>query len=169
MKLIAIAAMTSNRIIAIDGKMPWKCTEDMKHFRETTMGSPVIMGRKTFDSMNRKPLSGRHNIVLSRSVYPEATEYKSVESVSQAISQAQKYCNLIGCDTAYVIGGEEIYKQFAPYVDEANLSIIEEKHLDSELIQMADYSGKGLVVNYFPLEYYKHILKVYGAKVFNRF
>lgn len=64
-KYIAIAAMSENRAIGKEGKIPWYLPEDWKHFKETTAGSPIIMGRKTYESIGR-PLPGRENIVLTR-------------------------------------------------------------------------------------------------------
>ena len=67
MQIIAIVAMDEHRGIGKDGKIPWHIAEDFKHFKETTLGYPIIMGRKTYDSIGR-PLPGRRNIVLSSSV-----------------------------------------------------------------------------------------------------
>jgi len=159
MKLIAIAAMTESNIIAISGQMPWNCKADMKHFKAATIGFPVIMGRKTFEDMGGKPLSNRYNIVMShRDGYqPEGT--KVVSSVRDAISAAYRYCELNDLDQAYVIGGENIYKQFAPHVDYATLSVIDDIFVDRELIELADRSGRGLVVNYFPMFAYGDVEK----------
>jgi dihydrofolate reductase len=73
MKLIAIVAMSANRVIGRDGKLPWHYPEDLKFFKKTTLGHPVLMGRATFDSILSaigKPLPGRQNIVLSRTLEP---------------------------------------------------------------------------------------------------
>lgn len=67
-QLIAIAAISTNRAIGRDGKIPWYIPEDFAHFKSTTSGSPIIMGRRTFESIGR-PLPGRENIVLSRSQF----------------------------------------------------------------------------------------------------
>ncbi len=67
-QLIAIAAISTNRAIGRDGKIPWYIPEDFAHFKETTLGCPIIMGRKTYESIGR-PLPGRENIVLSRSQF----------------------------------------------------------------------------------------------------
>lgn len=67
-QLIAIAAISTNRAIGRDGKIPWYIPEDFTHFKSTTSGSPIIMGRRTFESIGR-PLPGRENIVLSRSQF----------------------------------------------------------------------------------------------------
>ncbi len=65
MKIAMIAAMANNRVIGKDNKMPWHLPEDLRHFKALTLGKPVVMGRKTYESIGR-PLPGRHNIVISR-------------------------------------------------------------------------------------------------------
>ena len=65
MRIAMIAAMANNRVIGKDNKMPWHLPEDLRHFKAMTLGKPVVMGRKTFESIGR-PLPGRHNIVISR-------------------------------------------------------------------------------------------------------
>jgi dihydrofolate reductase len=68
MKRIIIVSADANGLIGKEGKLPWRIPEELKFFKETTMGSPVIMGRKTWESLPKKPLPGRHNIVLSKSL-----------------------------------------------------------------------------------------------------
>ena len=79
---IAIAAISTNRAIGKDGKIPWYIPEDWKHFKETTAGSPIIMGRKTYESIGR-PLPGRENIVLTRGEFsaPGITVLHSIEEL----------------------------------------------------------------------------------------
>ena len=83
MKISMIAAMTVNRVIGKDNKMPWHLPEDLKHFKASTMGKPIVMGRKTFESIGR-PLPGRHNIVITRQNDFVAEGISVVESFEEA-------------------------------------------------------------------------------------
>jgi dihydrofolate reductase len=103
---IAIAAMARNRIIGNNGKIPWYIPEDFKHFRETTAGSPIIMGRKTFESIGRV-LPGRENIVLTRGDFTHewVTVLPSVEDLEQ-------YLLSKSIEKAYICWGSQIYEEF---------------------------------------------------------
>lgn len=121
-KLIAIVAMASNRVIGRDGDLPWRLSEDLKFFKRTTMGHAILMGRKTWDSIG-KPLPGRRNVILSRSMAaaPEGTDLlNSIDDVSQLLAQAET--------DVYLIGGAEIYRQLLDQVDEILLSYVREPH-----------------------------------------
>lgn len=123
MKVSAIAAMSSNRVIGKDNKLPWKIPEDMKRFRTITSGNPVIMGRKTYESIG-KPLPGRQNIILSTQ-----TDYK-VEGalVFQGINQALAYCeNNFEDKEVFIIGGEQIYTHGMKYVRKIYLTIVNQE------------------------------------------
>jgi dihydrofolate reductase len=101
-RLTAIVAMSSNRVIGRDGKLPWHLPEDLKFFKQTTLGHPILMGRKTFESIGR-PLPKRRNIVLSRTM----AAVDGVE-VIRDLSQLQE---LVPSDeTVFVIGGAEVFK-----------------------------------------------------------
>ena len=112
-----IVAMTRERVIAIDGTMPWSHTADMKYFHDTTMGKPIIMGRKTYDSIG-KPLSGRTNIVISRSVV-RIPGVILVTSADDAIAVANNAPEIM------VIGGAEIYALFAAHVTRMYISTMD--------------------------------------------
>lgn len=106
MTLTLIAAVSENNVIGNKGVIPWRISEDMKRFKALTMGHPVIMGRKTFDSIPAKfkPLPGRTNVVVTRN---RNFNYEGIEiahSIEDAILRAKKYGDL-----SYVAGGEEIY------------------------------------------------------------
>lgn len=94
--------------IGKNGQMPWKCNEDLKWFKDTTMGNPVIMGRKTFESIGR-PLPGRKNIVITS----RAEEYQSDDSLSfvKNLESAVSMVNDMKCEKAFIIGGGTIYKE----------------------------------------------------------
>lgn len=113
-----IVAIGENREIGVKGKMIWHISSDLQRFKKITMGNPVIMGRKTFDSLPKKPLPGRTNIVLTRDKdfhYEGVQVFHSVEEVL-AIDFTGK--------EPFVIGGEEIYKAFLPYCNKLYLTKI---------------------------------------------
>ena len=105
--LSLIAAVARNRVIGKDNQLLWHLPEDMKHFREVTRGKPVIMGRKTWESLPEKfrPLPGRHNIVVSRNLDYKAPGATLVSSLEDAIHLTRSD------DETFVIGGETLYRQ----------------------------------------------------------
>jgi dihydrofolate reductase len=105
----AIVAMAENRVIGNAGAIPWHLPEDFKFFKATTMGHAILMGRKTYASIG-KPLPGRENIVLSRTM-PETQGF----SVIRSLDELKEPCD--GRDL-FVIGGEEIYRLLLPKVQE---------------------------------------------------
>lgn len=121
--LALIAATAHGAVIGIDNRMPWNLPEDMKFFRETTRGKPVIMGRKTWESLPEafRPLPGRLNIVLSRNPKFHAEGCTVATSFQDAlgIAAASK------AEIAFVIGGAELYRQTLPYADLLLLTEIE--------------------------------------------
>jgi dihydrofolate reductase len=113
MKLALIAAVAENGIIGRDNKLPWDLPEDLKYFKRVTLGKPVVMGRKTWDSIGR-PLPGRTNIVVSRQ--PDlAIEAGHVGADLRSALQLAESIGLIdGCDELMVIGGSELYALALP-------------------------------------------------------
>ena len=109
MEIILIAAVSKDKVIGKQGGIPWKIKEDLSFFKEKTLNSPIIMGRATYESIGR-PLPNRLNIVMTRSVKNTegVTEVTSVEKAIEAAS--------INRDSSkvYIIGGENIYKEFLP-------------------------------------------------------
>jgi len=108
----AIVAMAENRVIGNAGTIPWHLPEDFKFFKATTMGHAILMGRKTYESIG-KPLPGRENIVLSRTM-PETPGVTIIRSLDELKELENK---LDGRDL-FVIGGEEIYRLLLPRVQE---------------------------------------------------
>lgn len=108
-----IAAMSRNRVIGRGNDLPWNLPEDLKYFREMTRGFPVVMGRKTFDSMG-KPLPNRINIVVTRQEGWGALGVETFTSVGEAIHEAQMAAFERGLSQIFVIGGGEIYKLALP-------------------------------------------------------
>ncbi len=115
MKKTIIVAVSENNVIGKDGKIPWHSKAELRHFKETTMGYPIIMGRKTFESIG-KVLPGRLNIVLSRNKFPE----KEVEGLKffSSLEDALEFCESEGYQKAFIIGGESVYRKALPITDE---------------------------------------------------
>ena len=115
-----ILVMDNDCAIGKDGGLLCRLPEDMKHFRETTKNSVVIMGRKTYESFPKRPLPDRENLVLSRSgaKIEGAEVFRDIESVLARVKDSKK--------PVFVIGGAEIYRQLAPYCDEALITRVYE-------------------------------------------
>ena len=121
-EVVIIAALAKNNVIGKDGKIPWHIKEDFQHFKKKTMNFPVIMGRKTFESLPIKPLPGRINIVLTRSAdftYPCVV-------VKNSMNEALNYCK--DKEKIFIIGGAEIYRQGMEFADTLELTIIEKEY-----------------------------------------
>jgi dihydrofolate reductase len=119
-QLIAIVAMASNRVIGRDGKLPWHLPEDLKFFKRTTLGHPILMGRKTFDSIG-KPLPGRKNIVLSRTMQPR----EGVE-VIRDVSELPSVCG--DAEKIFLIGGAQLFADLLPQCAGLYLTWIEHEY-----------------------------------------
>lgn len=119
MTVSIIAAMSRNRVIGDGPKIPWKVKGEQKLFREITMGGTLVMGRKTFDTIG-KALPGRKTIIVTRQKDFSAAECMAVNSIEDALAQADR----IGRDV-FVIGGGEIYSQTINRVDDVHLSVID--------------------------------------------
>ncbi len=114
MTLSIIAAIGPNNVIGNEGKLPWHLPEDLKRFKSLTMGHPIIMGRKTYESIG-KPLPGRKNIVVTRQEKYEAPGCFVAHSLDDAIESCWD-------EDVFVIGGAEIYKQALPIADKLYLT-----------------------------------------------
>lgn len=115
MLLSLIAAMAQNRVIGLNNQMPWHMPADLAHFKQVTMGKPVVMGRKTFDSIGRL-LPGRRNVVISRQARPEGFKADWVHSIDEALAL------LCTESEVMIIGGAELYRQTLPMADRLYLS-----------------------------------------------
>ncbi|QND86801.1 Dihydrofolate reductase [Chromobacterium vaccinii] len=115
--LTLVAAMAANRTIGIDNQLPWRLPEDLKHFKATTLGKPVIMGRKTWDSIGR-PLPGRRNIVVTRQADWRADGAETAHSLEEALALAG------AVDEACLIGGADLYRQALALADRLCLTEI---------------------------------------------
>jgi len=113
-----IVAMAKNQVIGLDNKMPWHLPADLAHFKNTTLGHPIIMGRKTFQSIGFA-LPGRHNIVLTHAEDFQAKNVSVAHSVQQAIELAGDV------DQIMVMGGATIYQQFLNIATRLYLTLID--------------------------------------------
>lgn len=114
-----IAAMTEQRVIGIKNSLPWKLPNDMKWFRQNTMGKPVVMGRKTFESFGAKALPGRTNIIITRDKSYQASDSIVVHSIDEALDAAGDV------DEVMIIGGASFYEQMLPEVDRLYLTLVD--------------------------------------------
>jgi dihydrofolate reductase len=108
-RLTMVVALDRQRGIGIDNKLPWHLPEDLAHFKRTTSGHPIIMGRKTFDSIGR-PLPNRRNIVITRDPAWKHDGVEAVQSVDAAVA-------LAGAAEAFIIGGAQIFVEALPRTD----------------------------------------------------
>jgi len=122
-KIVLVAAHARNGVIGRDGDMPWRLPSDLKHFKAATLGTPVIMGRKTYLSIGR-PLPGRANIVVSRSGF-SADGVETVDSLDAALELAREHANNSGSNQVSVIGGGQIYALAIARADELLLTEVD--------------------------------------------
>lgn len=127
MKLSLIAAAANNNVIGRNNELPWHLPQDLKYFKSVTLGKPVIMGRKTFESIG-KPLPGRTNIVITRQSDWQHAGVLVASSVEDALALAENFRNELGqtADEVMVIGGAEIYRYALPLADKVYLTRIDE-------------------------------------------
>lgn len=124
MILSIIVAMSENRVIGREGKLPWNLPEDLKRFRKLTLGHPVIMGRKTHESIGRL-LPGRTNIILTQQKNYQVPGARVVDSLEKALTELS--------DEVFILGGGEIYKQFLPRADRIYLTLVH-THIEGDVI-----------------------------------
>jgi dihydrofolate reductase len=126
MQISMIAAMANNRVIGADNSMPWHLPADLKHFKKTTLGKPIIMGRKTYVSIG-KALPGRLNIVVSSDIHLTLTDATVVHGCEQAIDVAADYCRRQNVENpeVMIIGGGTIYEHFLVFCHRLYLTHIE--------------------------------------------
>jgi dihydrofolate reductase len=119
--LSLIAALGENRVIGVDNSMPWHLPADFKYFKATTLGKPIIMGRKTWDSLGR-PLPGRLNVVVSRQVDLQLEGAEVFTSLDAAIVRAEQWAQEQGVDEVMLIGGAQLYAQGLAQADRLYLT-----------------------------------------------
>jgi dihydrofolate reductase len=117
MKLAIIAAIARNRVIGNKGKIPWHFSEDLKRFKRLTTGHPVLMGRKTWESLG-KPLSNRRNVVLTSTPIAGVECFGSIDEALEALKHEER---------VFVIGGAQLYANLLEKVDELYLTFVDQQ------------------------------------------
>lgn len=124
MKVSLVLAVTKNGIIGNQNKLPWTLPSDLKRFKETTMGHPVVMGRTTFESIGA-PLPGRDNIVLTRSGVIEHPGVHTANSLEEACSLAKRFAENRDVSEIMIIGGGDIFDQTRGMADKVYLTTVD--------------------------------------------
>jgi dihydrofolate reductase len=131
MRIAAIVAMSENRVIGNENKLPWHLPADLAHFKAITMGKPIIMGRKTYESIGR-PLPGRCNIVISRDHNFQAAGCVVANSEECAL-EAAGYS-----DEIYIIGGSQLFENMLPRIERIYMTLIHENFIGDSYFPVLD-------------------------------
>jgi len=123
-KIVLVAAVARNGAIGVRGGLPWRLPSDLKHLRETTWGRPMIMGRKTFDSIG-KPLPGRETIVVTRDQTFARDGVHVVRAIDDALALGHERAKAMGVDEIMVVGGGDIYRAVLDRADRIVLSEVD--------------------------------------------
>jgi dihydrofolate reductase len=124
--VVLVAAVAENGVIGRDNKLPWRIKSDLQYFKSLTVGRPVVMGRKTYDSIG-KPLPDRTNIVITRDKDFSAPGIVVAHDVDEALALAREDAKKRNADSIAVIGGTEIFRQTLPHADKLALTIVHAK------------------------------------------
>jgi len=128
-QLTLVVAVAKNGIIGRDGALPWRLSSDMKRFKAATLGKPVLMGRKTWESLPRRPLPGRENLVLTRDAGFKAEGARVYTDLAVLLAAARAMAQASGADEICVIGGAQLYEATLPLADRI---ILTEVNLEPE-------------------------------------
>lgn len=120
-KIALIAAIAENGIIGRENELPWRIKSELQYFRRTTRGKPIVMGRKSFESLG-KPLLDRTNIIISRNADYQVDGCVTVASLDDALARAREVAVRDGVDEIFIGGGAEIYRQTLPLADRLYLT-----------------------------------------------
>ena len=130
MRISLIVALSENHVIGRNNKLPWYLPNDLKYFKQVTMGLPIVMGRKTFESIG-KPLPGRTNIVVTRNTEWAADGVRAAHSLEEAFELAESIAEIDGREELMIIGGDQIYQSALPLVDRMYLTEVH-AHVDGD-------------------------------------
>ena len=123
-KIVLVVAVSRNGVIGRDGDLPWRLPSDLRRFKQLTLGKPVLMGRRTWDSIGR-PLPGRPNIVVTRDATFTALGAEVVGSLDEGLTVAGREARLLGVDEICVIGGGQIYAEAFDRADILHVTHVE--------------------------------------------
>ncbi|MEM7692721.1 MAG: dihydrofolate reductase [Pseudomonadota bacterium] len=147
-----IVAAADNDVIGQDNQLPWHLPADLAHFKRTTLGKPVIMGRKTFDSIGR-PLPGRPNIVVSRNADLKIDGVSTAGDLESAVELAHELAEDTKAEELMVIGGAEIYRQALPLAQRIYLTRVHERPVgDAFLVRLPEGDWSTEACERFPAE-----------------
>jgi dihydrofolate reductase len=160
-----IVAVARNGVIGRDNALPWRLPGDLKHFKAVTLGKPVVMGRKTFESIG-KPLPGRSNIVISRRADFSAAGATMARDIEAALTLADAVARRDGADEIMVIGGAEIYRQVLPrcqrlYLTRVHAEVEGDAHFPAvdatqwECVSSEDFPAAGAAAPAYTLQLYR--------------
>lgn len=121
MKIVIVAAVGENNVIGKDGQLPWRMRSDLRHFRALTLDKPVIMGRKTYESIG-KPLDRRTNIVITRDAKFATEGVKTAPNFETALALARKDAEKRGANEIMIIGGADIFAAAMPLADRLEIT-----------------------------------------------
>jgi dihydrofolate reductase len=128
MNLAFVVAVAKNGVIGRNGGLPWRLSTDLKHLKKLTMGKPMLMGRRTWDSVGR-PLPGRETIVITRDLNFSADGAHVAHSIDAGLALAQEQAKRMGADTIMIVGGSDL---FAALLDRADIIHLNEVDLEPE-------------------------------------
>jgi len=134
MNISIIAAMGSNRVIGYENRLPWELPEDLQHFKALTLHKPIIMGRKTYDSIG-KPLPKRQNIILTRDNAFQANGCDIVHSIDEAVEIAEDKSEIM------IIGGAHLYEQCLPLANVLYLTLVHQDYTGDTYFPPFDLSA----------------------------
>ena len=138
-RLAVIVDAAENGVIGRDNSLPWHLPEDLRYFKRVTLGKPIVMGRKTFESIGR-PLPGRSNIVVSQNPEYVAQGVRLVASLGEALALARQIAAATGAGETVVIGGAQIYAQVLPRADRLYLTRVHASPEGDTLLPPIDWS-----------------------------
>jgi len=156
MTISLIAAMAENRVIGSGGNIPWDLPDDRRRFRDITWGHPVIMGRKTFETLNR-PLPGRSTIVLTRKAGFSPEGCLVAHDPESALKLAE------GAAEVFICGGEEVYREFLPLASRVYLTVVH-RDFDGDVLFPELPSGFCVIGREFVPEPMPHTFLLYEKK-----
>jgi len=138
--IVLVLAAAENGAIGRNNGLPWDLPDDLKHFKQTTMGCPVLMGRKTYESVGR-PLPGRTNLVLTRDPTWQTPGVQVCSTLDEAVSRANHQAVLDGAPALCVIGGAEIYRLCLPAADRIVLTQVHGEVVGDAFFDLGALSG----------------------------
>ncbi|WP_117192552.1 dihydrofolate reductase [Rhizobium terrae] len=130
--LAVIVAVSRNGVIGREGEMPWRLSTDLKRFKALTLGKPVIVGRKTFESFGGRPLPGRPHVIITRNREFSFDGVEVAESLRDAIRRAEHKAAETGADSIYVLGGGQIYAEAIGIADTLYVTHVETEISDGD-------------------------------------